>query len=192
MTIRPRGHAPADIKISEGFPLEQCYRFVFDGRDTPEAVAANVHLLAAFGNLKEPLVPLRKDRCGDKKAWEALPHVTDVKLTRGRILHEQDVWFGTLTCVDSLSITVRTSDGKTFSSAVPMAAQPRELHESYDVLTELYVTPDARSNDFFGAIWFHLGGVWEEGDTPDRQQEDFDAELEQFWASLDGTDKTLR
>jgi hypothetical protein len=41
-------------------------------------------------------------------------------------------------------------------------------------------------------IWHHLGGWYDEGDTYDTQEVQFEQDLNHFWAKLRGPDENLR
>jgi hypothetical protein len=110
-------------------------------------------------------------------------------MTGSRELARSWISAGTLFCVDSITITVHCSDGRTFSSPVCMAIKPPE-QGSYD--QDVYVTPEARLCVSDEQIWFHLGGWSEDGDTYDTQLYDFRRELDEFWALVTGPNEPLR
>jgi hypothetical protein len=56
----------------------------------------------------------------------------------------------------------------------------------------VHVTPEARKRLSDSEIWRHLGGWYEDGDTYDTQDANFQKELEAFWANLVGPDEHLR
>jgi hypothetical protein len=182
---------PLAVMMPEKFPLAQCYRFDPDcaGSDADEI---NAHLLAALGTLTAPFVPVHIRGEYDGYSWAALPTVGTVILTRGRQLHSAGVWSGQLTCVDTLTIAVQTSDGKSFSSPVCLAKSEPAADGSYRADDEMLVTPDAEGELPSDALWYHLGGWHDEGDTYDTQSYDFQRELESFWADLVGPNEQLR
>jgi hypothetical protein len=183
---------PVDVTMPEGFPLKRCYRFDPDypsGTDTDEA---NVHLLAALGQLVEPLIPvsIRKDYNG--YSWTKLPTIGKVSVTVGKAQHTAGVWSGTLTCVDELAITVATSDGREFSSPVCMAKVLPPEDASQWVDDHVLVTSMAQERLCPSEIWYHFGGWYDEGDTYDTQLYDFERELDRFWADMLGPEERLR
>ena len=94
--------------------------------------------------------------------------------------------------MESLKITVHTSDKKVFKSDVLMAAleQPREKRSWCGM--NVYVTLEARNQLNSTDIWYHLGGWNDDGDTWDTQLYYFEQDLEQFWATLIGPAEYLR
>ncbi len=181
---------PAYIEVPDGFPMKRCYRMNPDKMGGDPTDAANAHLLAACGNLKTPFVPVRPGWGQDASVLAELPTITKVEVASGEVLHEGKVWCGKMTCVESITITVHTSDGWAFSSQVPMAVAPPGSEgacKPYDVL----ITPEAR-NDGLEAAWYLLGGISDQGDTEDTEQERFDEEWCRFWAAVDGPDEPLR
>lgn len=98
-----------------------------------------------------------------------------------------------LVCVESLSIEAKTSDGKTFASAVPMAVAMEPPTGNYKWHSEVvYVTEAARRELTDDNIWYHLGGFNPEGDSYDTQLYDVSQELDEFWSLLIGPYEQLR
>ena len=58
-----------------------------------------------------------------------MPTVERIEVKAGRQIASQYLWCEMLVAVESLEITVYTSDGKTFTSAVPMAVQSHPSEE---------------------------------------------------------------
>jgi hypothetical protein len=56
----------------------------------------------------------------------------------------------------------------------------------------VYVTPEAQRSLRDSAIWFHLGGFSEDGDTYDTQEHCFTTELDAFWLRLWGPEEPIR
>ena len=183
---------PIEVEMPKDFPLAKCYCLDpgFPGEGTDEA---NVHLLAALGEFKERFVPVDIKQCYDGYSWAALKTITTVEVTVGKTLHEFWLWSGNIICVDSLEIHVHTSDGRAWSSPVCMAIQPApEDRERSWCEEQVLVTPEARDHLNPSDIWFHLGGWCDEGDTYDTQFEQFEEDLDRFWAQLIGPDENLR
>ena len=182
---------PVEVTMPKGFPLARCYRFDPDAveEDTNET---NTHLLAALGTFPKPFVPVSIRKEYDGYSWAELPVVRKVTLAVGKELHSAGLWSGTLTCVDTLALAVETSDGKVFSSPVCLAkAPPPEGKEGW-CDDAVLVTWDAKDELVPSQIWYHLGGWSEDGDTYDTQLNDFEQELNRFWADLLGPDEQLR
>jgi len=149
---------PLPIPMAKDFPLERCYRVTeeliemtdFSGRD-------NAHILAALGRLKEPFVPVWIDEVYDGYSWTRLATVDDIDVTSGQTL--LDSWFREglgLECVDSLAITVHTSDDKTHSGNVCLAVSGVSACCPGSSQT-LYLTPEARTH-LDSATWLHYLG----------------------------------
>lgn len=183
---------PAEIVIPEGFPLTKCYRLDPNRENSTDANAANVHLLAALGKFKDPFVPVSESQCEGRPAWARLPSITKVEVTVGKKVREARVWFGTLTCVESITITAHASDGRVFTSPVCMAVPQGNLEKYADRVIGLYVTPEARKRVYVHDIWYHLGGCRDEGGPFDTQEEEVERNLSRFWAHMDGPDEPLR
>ncbi len=183
---------PVEVKMPEGFPLTSCYRFDPNDPEGAETEEANAHLLAALGEFDEPFVPVDIRPRYDGYSWAKLPTISRVEVRAGKQLHSTAVWSGTLTCMDSLVITVPTSDGKVFSSPVCMALAPRPGEAPSWADDKVLVTPMAEQRLRAAEIWYHLGGFWDEGDSYETQECNFEDELARFWMSLRGSDEQLR
>ncbi len=85
----------------------------------------NVHLLAALGKFGEAFVPVCIHGRYDGYSWAKLPRIGKVEVSVGKELHSGWLLAGTLTCVDSISVTAHASDGRVFSSKVCMAKPVR-------------------------------------------------------------------
>ena len=115
---------PVEVSMPKDLPLPKCYRFDPDQPDGHDSDEANVHLLAGLGKFDAPFMPVNIRTCYDGYSWAMLPLVTRVEVSVGKELHQEWLWGGTLTCVDSLAIKVHTSDGHMFSSPVCLAVAP--------------------------------------------------------------------
>lgn len=188
----PDAPEPVEVVMPKDFPLDKCYRFD-PNTDGDEADETNVHLLAALGKTEERFVPVRIHSDYEGYTWTRLPTIGKVDLHSGKELHGDWLWSGKLTCVDQLSITVHTSDGKVFSSPVCMA---RAVEGTVDKPSwsddHMLVTVQAQTRLNPSQIWFHLGGWYEDGDTYDTQEIAFEKDLNTFWADLVGPDEHLR
>jgi len=155
---------PIEVSMPKDFPLEKCYRFdeKCHGCETDEA---NTHLLFAMGKFKEPFVPVTISHSYDGYSWADLPMIGKVEVTVGKELGGEGIWNETLVAVESLQITVHTSDKKVFKSDVLMAVleQPREKRSW--CCMNVYVTLEARNQLNSTDIWYHLGGWNDDGDT---------------------------
>jgi hypothetical protein len=183
---------PVEVVMPKDFPLSNCYRFDTKASGE-EGDEANAHLLAALGTFNEPFVPV--DICSfyDGYSWAGLPTIVKVEVKAGRQLQSEYLWSGKLTCVDGLSITVHTSDGKIFSSPVCMAKAPQSPQGERGWADEhVLVTAQAQDSLQPSEIWYHLGGWHDEGDTYDTQLSTFEEDLNSFWADLIGPDEQLR
>ena len=183
---------PVEVKTPEGFPLAGCYRLDPRAPERAETDEANVHLLAALGQFDEPFVPVDIQQKYDGYSWAKLPTIGRVEVRSGSQLQSAGVWSGTLTCVDSLAITVHTSDGRVFSSPVCMALAPPPEQAPSWADDQVLVTREAEQRIRAWEIWHHLGGWWDEGDTIETQEAQFEQELSRFWTSLRGPDEQLR
>ena len=184
---------PVEVTMPRDFPLARCYRLDPEIERRDESESANAHLLAALGKFSEPFVPVEIAKCYDGYSWAKLPTITKVELAVGRELHSDWVWSGKLACVDQLTITAHTSDGKVFSSTVCMARSPSPPTEGPTWAEDLVlVTPDAQQSLCASQIWYHLGGFSEDGDSYETQEYNFERELDRFWADVIGPDEHLR
>ncbi len=187
------GDTPEPIEVfkPKDFPLAKCYRFDEDhrGKETDEA---NAHLLAAIGKLDEPLVPVTISSSYDGYSWADLATIGKVEVSIGRELGRQGIWQETLVAVESLKIAAHTSDKKVFESDVCMAVLEDAAAERRWRYTNVYVTPESRSQLSTTDIWYHLGGWNDEGDTWDTQEYEVEQEIEQCWATIIGPAGYLR
>jgi len=182
---------PIVVTMPKDFPLAKCYRFDEDCHGC-EADEANAHLLAAMGNFEEPFVPVSISRCYDGYSWADLPTIGKVEVTLGKELGWKGIWNEMLIAVDSLKITAHTSNGRVFKSDVLMAVLEQQQDKRSWYCTNVYVTPEARTQLDSTDIWYHCGGWSEDGDTWDTQLYCFEQDLEQFWASIIGPGEYLR
>ena len=185
---------PVQVTKPDDFPLAGCYRLGEDCKGDPDAVDANVHLLAALGRFEEPFVVVDISSSYDGYSWAKLPTVDRVRVRTGKELGRQWVWCEMLVAVDSLQIIAHVSDGRTFKSDVPMAIkqQPRPQRRRGWTSINVYVTPKAREELYPTDIWYHLGGWSDEGDTYDTQMEQFEQDMEMFWSTIMGPGEYLR
>jgi len=177
--------APKEFKLSDGY---LCL-----GKET-EYNRANVHLLSALGTFKEkPLVPVSIQSGYTGYSWAKLPTITSVKVSTGKERLRETILGADLVCVESLSIEVKTSDGRTFVSDVSMAVANEPPKGKCKWHTEaVYITEAGHRelNDEY--IWYHLGGYNIDGDSYDTQQYDFEKEINSFWSDLIGPHEQLR
>jgi len=183
---------PIEVIMPKDFPLAKCYRFDEDCQDGCETDEANAHLLSAMGKFKEPFVPVRIRPAYDGYSWANLPVVNKVEVTVGKELGKEGIWNEMLVAVDSLQITVHTSDGRVFKSDVLMAVLEPATDRGSWYCTNVYITLEARNQLSSTDIWYHLGGWNDEGDTWDTQEYQFEQELDQFWATIIGPAEYLR
>ena len=183
---------PIEIPMPNDFPLKKCYRLSKDCQDGCETDEANAHLLAATGKFKEPFVPISISRSYDGYSWADLPTIGKVEVTVSKELGSEGIWNEMLVAVDSLQITVHTSDNKVFKSDVLMAVleQPTKKRSWYCM--NVYITLEARNQLSSTDIWYHLGGWNDDGDTWDTQLYYLEQELDQFWATIIGPAEYLR
>lgn len=185
---------PVAVVKPADWPLAKCYRLYPACRDKDEQNEANVHLLAALGRCENPFVVVEISAAYDGYSWAQLPVVDRIEVLVGKELARQCYCCETLVAVENLEITAYTSDGRIFSSAVPMAVrqQPRTADRYRWTTTDVLVTLAAREALESTDIWFHLGGWSEDGDTYDTQLESFEKGLNLFWADLMGPGEYLR
>jgi hypothetical protein len=184
---------PAGVTKPDAVPLASCYRLnpKLIGKDDKSDV--NAHLLAALGSFKEPFVPVRISTEYDGYGWSKLPTIDKAEVQIGKQLLESLVWSGMLVCVDAITVTAHTSDGKVFSSPVCMAVLPPETgHAAWMNPDRVCVTPQARKRLETSEIWFHLGGWYEDGDTYETREVAVSKDLEVFWADLVGPEESWR
>ena len=157
---------PVEVTMPEGFPLAECYRFNADFEDGAESDEANVHLLAALGTFDIPFVPVSIQGRYDGYSWAKLPRIGKVEVSVGKKLHSGGLWAGTLTCVDTITITAQASDGRVFSSKMCMAIAPAAPEKAPSWADDhMLVTPEAQERLCVSEIWHHFGGWHDEGDT---------------------------
>jgi hypothetical protein len=182
---------PIEVSMPKDFPLEKCYR-LDEKCHGCESDEANAHLLSAMGKLKEPFVPVTISHSYDGYSWADLPAISKVEVTVGKELGSECIWNETLIAVESLQITVHTSDKKIFKSDVHMAVLEQPKEERRWCCMNVYVTLEARNQLNSTDIWYHLGGWNDDGDTWDTQFYYFEQDMEQFWATLIGPAEYLR
>ena len=183
---------PVEVRMPDGFPLARCCRFDPHAPGMAETDETNAHLLAALGQFSEPFVPVRIHQDYDGYSWADLPRIVKVEVQVGKTFGTDYLWSGAITCVDALRITVQTVDGRTYSSPVCLArtdCRDSALGSGED---HVVVTPDAEDRLAPEDIWYHVGGMWDEGDTYDTQAWQFTEELERFWMKLKGPDEQRR
>ena len=182
---------PIEVMMPKDFPLKRCYRFD-ENRGGGESDEANAHLLAALGTFKEPFVPVTISHSYDGYRWADLPTIGKVEVTVGKELGRRGIWSETLVAVESLKITVHTSDKKVFTSDVCMAVLEEAAKERSWRYMNVYVTLESRSQLNTIDIWYHLGGWNDEGDTWDTQLYAVEQEIDEFWATIIGPAEYLR
>jgi len=185
---------PIAVVKPQDFPLAKCYRLSKACRDADECNEANAHLLSALGTFKQPFVVVDITSDYEGYSWAKLPTVDRIQLKVGKELHREYLWCEALAAVESLEITAHTSDGKTFSSVVPLAVRfdERKMGSSRWVGTDVLVTLAAREELETTDIWYHLGGWSEDGDTYDTQLTDIEEQLNLFWSDVIGPGEYLR
>jgi len=178
---------PKNFKITDGFLC-----FNEDCKD--DMAETNAHLLAAMGEFKDkPFVPVTIDSSYMGYSWTKLPKVTKVEVVKGKEKLRYSINCGEIACFDKLSITVHTSDKKTYSSDVAMAVITEQQKDEHRWSEEtVCVTKDSRNHLSAENIWFHLGGYSDEGDSFDTQLYHFEKELDEFWNELIGPYETVR
>jgi hypothetical protein len=183
---------PVKVVMPDGFSLDQCYR-LDPHSEGDESDEVNLHLLAALGKFERPFVPVEIRSCYDGYSWAKLPMIGKVKVSVGKLIHEDCLGSGELTCVRALTITAHASDGQIFSSPACMAMAAEPSKDSPEWATDcVLVTPKAEGRLSPSEIWHHLGGWSDEGDTYATQAFDFEQELNRFWADVVGPDEHLR
>jgi len=184
---------PVEMVMPKDFQLEDCYLcFNDDGKD--EQAETNAHLLAALGKFKDsPFVPVRIDKGYMGYSWSKLAKVTKVEVKTGKELLRHGIYCEEIACFDDLSISVNTSDGKTFSSDMAMVVivEPPKGKYRWSEAT-VCVTKETRNHLSPDNIWFHLGGFNEDGDSYDTQLYYIEKELDDFWNELIGPYETVR
>jgi len=184
---------PIGVTMPKDFPLSKCYQIGQRLLDEDESCDANIHLLAALGQFKEPFVPVSISRIYDGYSWAKLPTVDKVEVKLGKELRQDYLWTQVLVAVQSIKITAHTSGGKVFESGVAMAVLTPEVTERpWGGSDRVYVTPEAREQLSTSDIWYHLGGWSEDGDTYETQEDQVEEQLEAFWSSIIGPGEYLR
>jgi len=182
------GPSPVGIggKGGEEFPLAKAYRMPAAMEHDDGGEWENGHLLASLGTFPEDnrFVPVVIHKEYDGYSWaNAVPTVRGVSVEASEVIFSDYIWSGELSLVESIIITAKTSDGKTFASPVCMAVD----HEEY-----LLVTQEAQSAIASSEAWYHLGGYYDDGDTYDSQAYSFEQDWERFWADVAGPNEHLR
>jgi hypothetical protein len=185
---------PAQVVKPADLPLAKCYRLAPSCRDVDDPNEANAHLLSALGKFENPFVVVDISPIYDGYRWAALPVVKRARVKVGRELAREALGSETLVAVESLQIIAHTSDGKVFSSGVPMAIRrpPRTAKRRSWCTVEVLVTLEARERLDASELWYHLGGYSEDGDTYSTQLADFEDQLNLFWAGILGPGEYLR
>ena len=187
------GPEPVEVTMPKDFPFSKCYQISQRLVDEEDKCEENVHLLAALGKFDEPFVPVSIKRDYDGYSWAKLPTVDRIEVKLGKELRKDWLWRHILIAVESIRIKAQTSDGKVFESDVVMAVlESEEDQRQWCGHDHVYVTPDARRHLSTSDIWFHLGGWFEDGDTYETQEYQFEEQLERFWAQLVGPDEYFR
>jgi len=188
------GVEPIEVNKPDDFPLSQCYLMNEECGGEGEVNKANVHLLAALGKFHNPFIPVAISSDYIGYSWAKLPTIDQVEVRAGKELRRQYLWRGSITAVESLEITARTSDGKTFKSDTAMAIREptAEKGELCYEDTEVLVTLKARDSLDPSNICYHLGGYFEDGDTYETQLNQFEENLDLFWSTLMGPGEYLR
>jgi hypothetical protein len=183
---------PVEIAIPKNFSVKDGYLCTFNPEI--ENIRANAHLLAALGTFKgKPFVPVSIDADYAGYSWAKLPKVINLEVTKGNEMLRHCINCGDIACFDKLTITVNTSDGKTFSSDVDMAIVALPPQGTYKWNDELIcVTKEARKTLSPESILFHMGGYSDDGDSFDTQLSCFEEELDGFWNELIGPYETVR
>jgi len=191
--LRDEYDQSVQVPVPEGFELSDGYVcFVKDLDD--ETGEVNAHVLAALGTFQsKAFVPVRILSGYQGYSWAKLPKVISVTMSKGKERIRRSVVSYDLVCVESLSIEVKTSDGNTFASDVPMAVAVEPPAGEYRWHNEaVYVTEAARKELTDDNLWFHLGGFNPEGDSYDTQLDYISRDLDEFWSQLIGPYEQLR
>ena len=184
---------PVEVTCPKDFNLQNGY-LCYDDDFKDKTRVANVHLLAALGEFKgKPFVPVTIDSGYIGYSWTKLPGVTQVKVTHGNELFKYGIQSGKIACFDKLSISVKTSDGQSFSSEVDLAVLELPANAKREWTDEIVcVTKGARDHLKTENIWLHLGGYDLDGDSYDTQLYYFEQELNEFWNELIGPYEGIR
>jgi len=188
----PLAPEPALVRKPKALPLANCYRLNRRLSCRREKFGINAHLLAALGSFKTPFVPVYISSKYDGYSWAKLPTIDKVEIRLGKKLQESLVWSSRLICVETITITAYTSDGRVFSSPVCMADLPCGSGKAASLKRDrVGVTPQAQKRLRTEKIWYHVGGYLN-GDSYETQEADVQAELDRFWAGLMGPDEYWR
>lgn len=182
---------PVEVAMPKDYKLEHCYICTETKEEHDEA---NVHLLAALGKFdKDKFIPVTIDQGYLGYSWTDLPKVTEVEVKHGKELIRSSIQSGDLVCYESLSITVKTSNGKEFCSDVIMAMINEPPSANFKWYTDVAgVTKEARTELDTANIWYHLGGFSYDGDTYDTQEYYIQKDIDDFWNELIGPYETMR
>jgi len=184
---------PIEVIKPDDFPLSQCYLMNQEYRDVTDTNETNSHLLAALGKFDDPFIPVEISPSYQGYAWAKLPTIDQVEVKAGKELSTQHLWRGLITAVDSLEITARTSNGKTFNKPIEMAVRkPISKEDAQYCDVEVLVTLKARASLDPANILYHLGDYDEDSDTYDTQLCYFKEQMELFWATIIGPGEYLR
>jgi len=183
---------PVAVTMPEDFPLAKCYRINPKLAKASETHEANIHLLAALGTFKIPLVPVKISANYEGYSWAKLPTVDKIEVKAGKELGKGSNYSGEWIAVKSLEITAHTSDAKVFASKVCMAIVPPDQTNNQNWEEDVYLTSESQEQIDAAEIWYHQGGFNDEGDTYDTQRIDFEKELELFWSNILGPGQYLR
>ncbi len=185
---------PVAVTKPADWPLAECYRVSEECLQEPQHNEANIHLLSALGVFDHPFVVVDIADAYSGYSWAQLPTVDRVEVAVGKELVHDHLWCERIVAVKSLQITAHTSDGKAFTSLVPMAIRdtPEDQNQTRWSSIDVLVTPTAQEQLVPTDIWYHVGGWSEDGDTYETQLRDFEEELEAFWAKLVGPSEYLR
>jgi len=188
------GVEPIELVKPDDFPLSECYRMNKQLRSVEDHNEANIHLLAALGKFDHPFVPVEISSDYTGYTWADLPTVDRIEVKAGKELKNEFVWGETLIAVETLQLTVHTSNGKTYTSDVSMALKepPPEDSKENGTSIQVFVTRAAEKQVDSTYIWYHLGGSREDGDTYGTQLYQIGCQLDAFWAELAGPYEHLR
>ena len=178
---------PKDFRLAQGY---LCFEKDFDD----ECAMTNAHLQGALGTFKDSsFVPVVIESGYIGYSWANLPKVIKVDVKPGKEVLRHSIQSGDLVCVESLTISVQTSDGKIFSSDVPMAVAAEKPKGKYRwTMDVVYVTRDSKDQLDNVNIWYPLGGYSDEGDSFETQEYYFEKDLNEFWNELIGPHESLR
>lgn len=176
---------PPEIEAPKGWKLSDGYRL--DSRSWSDEEIKNIHTLSALGKFETPFIVVRISSQYDGYSWTNLPCVTSLQTTVGSTTHEGTLSGREVDVVSELELMVTTSDGKTWKSPVPIAVGASK--SSFEA-GPLYVTRRAQDL-WFSNIWYFVDSYYDEGDTYETQEREFEEELDRFWAGVDGGVKEI-